>query len=161
MVNRKNAGLIQACKDSGVIPFCRLPLGKNDLASAVWNSSEPNGPKGRSGKRFNTKTLSDYEPLHSMQMRIAERAQKRAPGNSDTGGRELKDYRARKFEDKKEAIRVTPAMVAINYVVAKGGVPLVDVHDAASAKTLLGCIGWSLTDDEVEELEQSAELAEM
>jgi aryl-alcohol dehydrogenase-like predicted oxidoreductase len=51
--------------------------------------------------------------------------------------------------------------VAINYIVAKGGVPLVEVNSPKQADELIGCLGWSLNDDEVAMLESAAELCKL
>jgi len=155
IMSRKNEGMIKACKELGVIPFCRHPLGKDLLASGIWTSEDPRG--GNKGMKFSLKVLEKWEPLHSMQYRVADQVQKRATRDS----RALKDYRDRRFEDKKNSHKVTAAQVAINYVVAKGGVPLVDVYDEKSAEELLGCLGWHLTEEEVSMLDQAAELSEM
>lgn len=157
LINRKHEGMIEACKDLGVIPLCRYPLGRDLLASGKWTSEDPSGPEGES-MRFSLKVLEKWEPLHSMQYRIMEKVQKRV---SKGPNRELKDYRDRRFEGKKTGHTVTPAQVAINYVVAKGGVPLVDVHDAQSAEDLIGCVGWKLGQEEVDLLDQAAELSSM
>lgn len=159
LTNRKNEGMIDICKELGVIPLIRHPLGKELLASGMWTSEEPNGTGGSKGPRFSFKILEKWEPLHSMQYRITEMAQGRAAGAQS---REMKDYRARRYDnDKKKTSMVTPEQIAINYIVAKGGVPLVDVHDEESAEVLLGCLGWRLTDEEVRMLDQAAELSAM
>ena len=46
----------------------------------------------------------------------------------------------------------------MNYVVAKGGVPLVSVNTPKDAQEVLGCLGWSLTEDDVDMLEAAASL---
>ena len=53
---------------------------------------------------------------------------------------------------------ITTKQVAINYVVAKGGVPLVEVNSPTQAEDVLGCLGWSLNDEEVGLLESAADL---
>jgi aryl-alcohol dehydrogenase-like predicted oxidoreductase len=157
LINRKNEGMIQVCKDLGVIPLIRFPLGKDLLASGRWTSEDPNGID-KSGPRFSYKVLEKWEPLHSMLYRITEKVQ----GRASLPVRDLKDYRARRYEEnKKKGSIVTPAQVAIHYVVAKGGVPLLDVHDPATAEELLGCLGWRLNDEEVRMLDQAAELSSM
>lgn len=157
LVNRKHEGMIDVCKELGVIPLIRHPLGRDLLASGKWTSEEPNGTDN-SGPRFSYKVLEKWEPLHSMMYRIMDKAQSRAGQQS----RELKDYRARRYDDKKKkAPSVTPAQIAIHYVIAKGGVPLVDVYDEETAEELIGCLGWRLTDEEVRMLEQAAELSSM
>ena len=55
---------------------------------------------------------------------------------------------------------VGPAQVAIQYVVAKGGVPLVDVYDNESAQDLLSCLGWELTQDEISMLDNAVDLVQ-
>mmetsp|Transcript_1447 Transcript_1447/g.1944 ORF Transcript_1447/g.1944 Transcript_1447/m.1944 type:complete len:368 (-) Transcript_1447:48-1151(-) len=157
LVNRKNEKWIERCKDLEVIPLIRNPLGKDLLASARWTSDDPL----YQGKRaFSNKKLEQYEPLHSMQFSVLNKVQKRVAGASRLP--ELKDYKARRYEDKKRQTgKVTPAQIAINYVIAKGGVPLVDIYDEETANELIGCLGWKLNKDEVELLDQASELSEM
>jgi len=50
---------------------------------------------------------------------------------------------------------ITTTQIAINYVRAKGAVPLVSVTNPRAANELLGCLGWDLNEDEVEELEKA------
>lgn len=157
LTDRKNEKMIQACKDMGVTPLIRHPLGKDMLASGIWTSEDPNGSTNE-GPRFSLKVLEKYEPLHSMQYRIVEKVQARAGKGQ---GRQMKDYRDRRYEEKKSSGQITPAQVALNYIVAKGGVPLVDVYDEASAHELLGCLGWQLLDEEVRLLDEAAELSNM
>ena len=54
---------------------------------------------------------------------------------------------------------ITTAQVALNYIVAKGGVPLAEVNNPKQSDEVLGCIGWSLNDDEVTMLEAAADLS--
>lgn len=55
---------------------------------------------------------------------------------------------------------MTTAQVAINYVVAKGAVPVPGINTAKEAEELLGCIGWGLTDEEVAILDNACDAAE-
>ena len=50
---------------------------------------------------------------------------------------------------------VTTTQIAINYVRAKGAVPLVSVTNVKMANEVLGCLGWDLSDEEVEELDKA------
>jgi pyridoxine 4-dehydrogenase len=56
---------------------------------------------------------------------------------------------------------ITTTQVALNYIVAKGGVPLAEVNSPKQAKDVIGCLGWSLNDDEVAILESAADLCKM
>ena len=53
---------------------------------------------------------------------------------------------------------VTTAQIAINYVVAKGCVPIPGINTVNEAEELLGCLGWALTEEEVEMLDKAADL---
>ena len=56
---------------------------------------------------------------------------------------------------------ITTTQVALNYVVAKGGVPLAEVNSPKQAQEVIGCLGWSLNDDEVTMLESAADLCRL
>jgi aryl-alcohol dehydrogenase-like predicted oxidoreductase len=156
LVNRKREKWFRICKNQGVIPLVRNVLGKDLLASGRWTSSDP---LYKGTRKFSNKVLEKYEPLHSMLYRVLDKASARA-GKAEHGP-ELKDYRARRYEEKRQSSVLVASQVAINYVVAKGGVPLVDVFDMESARELVGCLGWRLTDEEVKLLGQAAELSDM
>lgn len=51
----------------------------------------------------------------------------------------------------------TPAQVALNWVMAKGAVPIPGAKNAAQARENTGAMGWGLTTDEVEALEKAAQ----
>ena len=48
----------------------------------------------------------------------------------------------------------------MNYIVAKGAVPLAEVNSPAQATEVLGCLGWSLTEEEITMLEAAADLCQ-
>ena len=50
---------------------------------------------------------------------------------------------------------VTTTQIAINYVRAKGAVPIVSVTNMRMANELLGCLGWDLSEEEVDELDKA------
>lgn len=50
---------------------------------------------------------------------------------------------------------ITTTQIAINYVRAKGGVPLVPVNNVKMANEVLGCLGWDLSEEEVLELDKA------
>ena len=55
---------------------------------------------------------------------------------------------------------VSSTQVAINYVIAKGAVPMVDVYDKETAEELIACLNWQLTQDEVNMLDSAVDLVE-
>ena len=56
---------------------------------------------------------------------------------------------------------ITTTQVALNYIIAKGAVPLAEVNSPKDAQELIGCLGWSLNDDEVAMLESAADLCKL
>ena len=50
---------------------------------------------------------------------------------------------------------VTTTQIAINYVRAKGAVPLISVTTMKMANELLGCLGWELSEEEVDVLDKA------
>ena len=55
---------------------------------------------------------------------------------------------------------VTTTQVAINYIVAKGCVPVPSVKNPQEADEIVGCLGWGLTDDEVKLLDNAADMSD-
>jgi diketogulonate reductase-like aldo/keto reductase len=53
---------------------------------------------------------------------------------------------------------ITSTQVALNYIRAKGGVPMAEVNSPTQAQEVLGCMGWELNDDEVRILEAASDL---
>jgi len=58
-------------------------------------------------------------------------------------------------EEKK--VKATAAQVALNWVVAKGAVPLPGVNSAADARDVAGAVGWKLRASDVVQLEKAVE----
>jgi aryl-alcohol dehydrogenase-like predicted oxidoreductase len=156
LTNRKadKKGLIDACKELGVIPLVRNPL-DDGLASGKYRATNPSGGRAGGEAKFSFEKLEKLQPLHSVQETVAERASTRVKREQ----RDLNDrYRARYGPAPKVNTDITTTQVAINYVIAKGAVPLVEVTDPNQADEVLGCLGWSLSEEEVDMLESAATL---
>lgn len=156
LTNRRadKKGLIDACKELGVIPLVRNPL-NGGLASGKYTATNPSGGQAGGAAKFSFEKLEKLQPLHSVQQTIAERASTRVKREQ----RDLKDrYRARYGPAPKINTDITTTQVAINYVIAKGAVPICEVTDSKQADEILGCLGWGLSDDEVDMLDSAAAL---
>ena len=55
-----------------------------------------------------------------------------------------------------EAHAKTPSQVALNWVIAKGAIPIPGAKNAQQAADNAGALGWHLTDDEVTALDAAA-----
>eukprot|EP00980_Cylindrotheca_fusiformis_P004812 scaffold1028_cov135-Cylindrotheca_fusiformis.AAC.22 len=153
LTNTKKEKWIKACKALGVTPLIDNPLGSG-LASAQFTASNPSG--GVSGPaKFPFATLEKLQPLHTVLETVAEKAKTRV-------SKELREMnersRGRYGPPPKINTDITTTQVSLNYIVAKGAVPLVEVNSPSQADEVLGCMGWSLSDDEVSMLDAAADL---
>jgi aryl-alcohol dehydrogenase-like predicted oxidoreductase len=155
LTNRKKEKWITSCKALGVVPLIRNPLGSG-LASGQYTASNPSGGLASTGgAKFSFQTLEKLQPLHSVLDSVAERVKTRLTREK----RDLQErYRGRKGPPPKINSDITTTQVALNYIVAKGGVPLAEVNSPKDAEEVIGCLGWSLNDDEVAMLESASDL---
>lgn len=149
--------MIDACKELGVIPLVRNPL-DGGLASGKYTATNPSGGRAGGAAKYPFATLEKLQPLHSVQETVAERASTRVKREQ----RDLNDrYRARYGPAPKINTDISTTQVAINYVIAKGAVPICEVSDSKQADEILGCLGWRLTEEEVDMLDSAASLCDL
>jgi len=157
LINRKahKSGLIAACKLLGVVPLAANPLG-DGLASGVYTAANPSGGDVVSGKpRFDFETLEKWSALHNALGAVGEKVKKRMEKENS----ELKGRRSR-YGGNAINTDFSPSQIAINYVVAKGCVPIPSIKNPKEADELIGCLGWGLTDDEVRMLDNAADMCD-
>jgi aryl-alcohol dehydrogenase-like predicted oxidoreductase len=150
--------MIDACKALGVVPICTDPL-DGGLASGVYTAANPSGGQaGVGGGRFSFQQLEKLQPLHSVQETVAERVRTRVVRNvSDTQQR----YRGKYGPPPEINTDITTTQVALHWIIAKGGVPLAPVNSPAQADEVLGCLGWTLTDEEVDMIDAAVALCKL
>lgn len=153
LINRKayKSGLIQTCKRLGVIPLAHTPLGRG-LASGIYTNTNPTGGQASGVQPFDFKTLDKYDVLHGMLATVASKVKKRLTKENQ----ELMNRRSRYNEPINTD--VSTSQIAINYVVAKGCVPIVGIKNPKEADELIACLGWGLTSDEVKMLDDAADM---
>jgi len=159
LTNRKLEYLFDVCKDLNIIPLVTNPI-DDGLASGVYTATNPSGGRTTSLGRpkFSFKELEKLQPLHSVQETVAERVQTRVKREM----REIQEkYRPRYGPAPKINTDITTTQVALNYVIAKGGVPMVEVNSPKDAEEVAGSLGWTLTDEEVTMLDNAAALCKL
>lgn len=156
LVNRKaqKSGLIGACKYLGVIPIAANPLG-DGLATGVYTAADPSGGEANGKQPFDFKTLDKWSSLHGALGKVKEKVKKRLEGENQR----LNDRRSR-YGGQPINTDFTSTQIAINYVVAKGCVPIPSIKNPKEADELIGCLGWGLTDDEVRMLDNAADMCD-
>jgi hypothetical protein len=125
------------------------------LASGVFTAANPSGGQVNPSRKFSFQQLEKLQPLHSVLETVSDRARTRV-------ARELRGtqdrYKPRYGPPPRVNTDITTSQVALNYVVAKGGVPLPEVNTPRQAQEVLGCLGWGLDAAEVAMLDAAADL---
>jgi aryl-alcohol dehydrogenase-like predicted oxidoreductase len=147
--------MIAACKKAGVVPIISDPW-DGGLASGVFTAANPSGGLALSNAKFSFQQLEKLQPLHSVLETVSERVRSRV----------IKTMRATqdRFKGKygpPPSINtdITTSQIALHWIIAKGGVPLAPVNNPGQADVVLGCLGWTLQDDEVSMLDNAAAFA--
>jgi aryl-alcohol dehydrogenase-like predicted oxidoreductase len=154
LTNRKSEKLIGACKALGVIPFICNPL-DDGLSSGVFTATNPSGGQVNPSRKFTFQQLEKLQPLHSVLETVADRVRTRVIREM----RETQDrYKSRYGPPPKINTDITTTQVALNYVIAKGGVPFPQVNTPKQAQEVLGCLAWGLNDDDVAMLDSAADM---
>lgn len=156
LVNRKafKSGLIGACKANGVVPIAANPLG-GGLASGAYTATNPSGGVVSTSQPFDFKTLDKWGALHNALGAVRDKVKKRI----ELENQQLNDRRSR-YGGSSINTDFTTTQIAINYVVAKGCVPIPSIKNKKEAEELIGCLGWTLTADEVRMLDTAADMSE-
>lgn len=149
LTNRSNMKLIEACKKLGITPVCTNVL-DGGLATGKYTSTNPTGGEVSKGEGdtgpYGVRKLEKLDALFKVQDSLREKVNRRI-------GDRLMKYES--GQAPKINRDITTTQIAINYVRAKGAVPLVSVTNLKMANELLGCLGWDLSEEEVEELDKA------
>ena len=149
LTNRNSLGMIEACKKLGITPLCTNVL-DGGLATGKYTSTNPTGGEVSKGEGdlgpYSVRKLEKFDALFQVQKNLIEKVNRRI------GDRLMKfqDGQAPKINRD-----ITTTQIAINYVRAKGAVPLVSVTNVKMATEMLGCLGWDLSEEEVDELDKA------
>ena len=146
---------IDTCKQLGVVVLGHTPLA-GGLGSGKYTATNPTGGKfvnsrgagsrrspssrpggGRygpaPGAKYSFDELRRWLPIHNALTSVARSVSIR------------------------EEMKVSPTQIALNWVVAKGVVPLPGVNTNADANEVVGCIGWRLRAQDIETLDKAVE----
>ena len=126
--------LHRSAETSGLLEACREDeitlIAYSPIASGVLSGkyTPENPPPGPRGRRYTPKFLERLQPLFELMDEIG-----RAHGG------------------------VTYNQISLNWVIAKGALPIPGAKNAAQASENLGALGWSLTEDDVDALDRVSE----
>jgi aryl-alcohol dehydrogenase-like predicted oxidoreductase len=121
-------------ESSGLLDLCReldvTLIAYSPLGQGMLTGkyTPKNPPKGMRGRRYRGESLTRLQPLIELMRGIGE----------THGGK-------------------TPAQVALNWIVAKGVLPIPGVKNARQAEENVGALNWSLTEAEVAALDEAAQ----
>ena len=168
LTNQKYLYMIQVCKDLGIVPLIRDPL-DGGLSSGVYTAMNPSGgmvsssSSSSKNNKFSFAQLEKLQPLHSVQETLCDRVRTRVIRNMRTIQDKYSSLSSRYSNSPVREINtdITTTQIALQYVIAKGGVPMVPVNNPIQAEQVLGCLGWTLTDDEVAMLDAAIALCQL
>lgn len=147
LTNRKSLAMIEACKKLGITPVCTNVL-DGGLATGKYTSTNPTGGEVSKGEGdtgpYAVRKLEKLDVLFKVQNSLREKVDRRI------GDRLMKFENGQAPKINRD---ITTTQIAINYVRAKGAVPLISVTNVKMANEMLGCLGWDLSEEEVEELD--------
>jgi len=130
LLDRRSLPLIEECRTLGLQVFAVGSLGTDELASGRYTASNPTGGE-ISVPRFTLAQLLPLRPLHEALESVAAQARTRCEKQIDT------------------------TQVALQWLCSKGANPLCDVGSEVNARALSGCKEWSLSEDEVVQLDKA------
>lgn len=149
LTNRKSLAMIEACKKLGITPVCTNVL-DGGLATGKYTSTNPTGGEVSKGEGdtgpYAVRKLEKLDVLFKVQNSLREKVDRRI------GDRLMKFENGQAPKINRD---ITTTQIAINYVRAKGAVPLISVTNVKMANEMLGCLGWDLSEEEVEELDKA------
>ncbi len=149
LTDRKNMFMIEACRKIGITPICTNVL-DGGLATGKYTSTNPTGGEVSKGEGdigpFPVSKLGKLDALFRVQDDMREKI------NSRIGDKLMKYDGGQVPKINRD---VTTTQIAINYVRAKGAVPLISVTNMKMANEMLGCLGWDLSEEEVDELDKA------
>ena len=148
-------GTLDACKRAGVQFLAEDPLGKGMIASGKYNARDPTG--GEMGKpKFEFKVLEPLLGVHDALRTVSEMVRRRLKEGWEED-REKRKGRGEKIDvNEPFGVEVTTTQVALNWVAAKGAIPLVSVTQSKEASEILGVTEFKLKGDDMEVLEEKA-----
>uniref|UniRef100_A0A7S1FNC9 NADP-dependent oxidoreductase domain-containing protein n=1 Tax=Corethron hystrix TaxID=216773 RepID=A0A7S1FNC9_9STRA len=167
LVNRKVIfdGTVDYCEKMGVTVVAHTPLA-GGLASGLYTEANPTGGD-RTARldKFNMKDLRKFAPIHEALDVVCDMCDRRVKKELRAKMKQAKDLaerNPRKFQKPKDKVinDVTPAQVSINWVRAKGAVPIPGIKNKQDANELLDCLRFELTDDEVAMLDRAADIVD-
>mmetsp|Transcript_7257 Transcript_7257/g.22129 ORF Transcript_7257/g.22129 Transcript_7257/m.22129 type:complete len:400 (-) Transcript_7257:200-1399(-) len=136
-------GTLEAARELDITVLARSPLARG-LGSGKYTIFNPSG--GAGFPKWRPRVLFRFQPIHDALVRVADLVSKRRTDKARSAQGDGGQPAAR--------VVVTPAQVALQWVIAKGAVPLVSCNKEAYATEILGCKEWALTQEEVDILDE-------
>ena len=142
-------GTLEVAKELDVTVLARSPLAAGLGSGAVTAQNPTGGAKFGVTPKWRFRALNELAPLHGAIDQVCMMVEsRRADDERSAAARQGRELKTR-------PTKVLPTQVALQWIAAKGAVPLPAVKTEAHAKEILGCQGWALTEAEVRVIDQA------
>jgi len=162
-------GSLEYCFERGITPIAHSPLAQGKLTTrAVEASTADASPRGKDGGRLSRIQAALQRLTPQINARVVEERQRSASAGGASAASPV-DWLVGAFQTATADERrgegaggandgsiVTPTQVALNWCRSKGAAPIPGVKNVQQAKEVIVCSSWSLTEDEVAELDEAS-----
>ena len=138
-------GTLATAKELDITVLARSPLASG-LGSGEVTERNPTGGAAGAAPKWRPRALRQLAPLHDAIEQVCGMVQARRADDE-------RNVAQKQGRDAGRPEKVTPVQVALQWVRAKGAVPLPAVKTQAHAQELLKCQGWALEAAEVKVLD--------
>jgi len=157
-------GTMKAAKELDITVFAKSPLHQGLLSGKYTANDAGSGSRAFVFlvPQWRHKVLWNLLPLQAAVAEVAKMVQERRTKEGLKFDRFAKQRAgltpAQIAAAEDQTFRVTPAQVALQWVIAKGAVPIPSIKHEDHADEILGALGWHLEKDEVELLDNFADV---
>ena len=135
-------GTLEAAKELDITVLARSPLCAGLGSGEITERNPTGGSTVGASPKWRPRALRQLAPLHDAIEQVCGMVQaRRADDERSMAQRQNRD--AGKVE------KILPVQVALQWVRAKGAVPLPAVKNQKHAQAIIGCQGWALEENEV------------
>ena len=135
-------GTLEAAKELDITVLARSPLASGLGSGEITERNPTGGSTVGASPKWRPRALRQLAPLHDAIEQVCGMVQARRADDE-------RSMAQRQNRDAGKVDKILPVQVALQWVRAKGAVPLPAVKNQKHAQAIIGCQGWALEENEV------------